>query len=131
MRIQLVQAEIEEALSDFIVKQGINLTGKDLQISFTNGRGNNGVTADLDIEPSQEGRAPRSTVLHAVESTPAPVVTETKVEPKVELVAETKPAPVDEAKPDVIDPPFDTDSLEDSESLVDTAPKKDAISLFS
>jgi hypothetical protein len=131
MRIQLVQGEIEEALADFIVKQGINLAGKDLQISFTNGRGNNGVTADLDIEPSQEGRPNRSTVLHAVESTPAPVVTETKPEPKVEVVHTDKAAPVVEDEPKLIDPPFDTDSLEEAESMVEAAPKKDAISLFS
>lgn len=131
MRIQLVQAEIEEALSDFIVKQGINLTGKDLQISFTNGRGNNGVTADLDIEPSQEGRAPRSTVLHAVEATPAPVVAEPKAEPKIEMLTRVEAAPVVEAKAEVLDIPFATDSLDEDEVPVDVAPKKDAISLFS
>lgn len=49
MQIQLKQAEIESALKDFISKQGINLQGRTVQIEFTSGRKENGITADLSI----------------------------------------------------------------------------------
>ena len=49
MLIKLKQSEIEEALRDFIVKQGFNLDRKTVDISFTAGRGDSGMTADLDI----------------------------------------------------------------------------------
>ena len=49
MLIKLKQSEIEEALCDFIVKQGFNLDRKTVDISFTAGRGDSGMTADLDI----------------------------------------------------------------------------------
>ena len=50
MLIQLKQNEIEAALRMFISSQGINLTGRKVDIFFTAGRGNNGLTADLDIQ---------------------------------------------------------------------------------
>ena len=50
MQIQLKQPEIEQALTMYIAKQGINLTGKNITIEFTSGRKNNGLTADLVIE---------------------------------------------------------------------------------
>lgn len=49
MLIQLRQSEIETALRDYIVNQGINLTGRTVDISFTSGRKDNGISADLDI----------------------------------------------------------------------------------
>ena len=50
MQIQLKQAEIVEALKQFISKQGISLSGKDVSIAFTAGRKEAGITADLVIE---------------------------------------------------------------------------------
>ena len=49
MLIQLRQSEIEVALREYIVNQGINLTGRQVDISFTSGRKDNGISADLDI----------------------------------------------------------------------------------
>ena len=54
MLIQLRQSEIETALRDYIVNQGINLTGRQVDISFTSGRKDNGISADLDIVESQQ-----------------------------------------------------------------------------
>ena len=49
MLIQLRQPEIEEALKMYVTSQGFSLAGKQVDIAFTASRGNNGVTADLDI----------------------------------------------------------------------------------
>ena len=49
MLIQLRQSEIETALREYVVNQGINLTGRRVDISFTSGRKDNGISADLDI----------------------------------------------------------------------------------
>ena len=54
MLIQLRQSEIEAALREYIVNQGINLTGRRVDISFTSGRKDNGVSADLDINVAED-----------------------------------------------------------------------------
>jgi len=50
MQIQLKQNEIVTALKQYISGQGISLDGKDVKISFTAGRKESGITADLVIE---------------------------------------------------------------------------------
>lgn len=50
MQIQLKQAEIEAALRQYISQHGINLTGKTVEITFTSGRKDNGLSAELIIE---------------------------------------------------------------------------------
>lgn len=53
MQILLKQHNIEEALRDYVSKQGINLRGKEVSISFTNGRKNNGLIADINITEAE------------------------------------------------------------------------------
>ena len=55
MLIKLRQSEIEEGLKMYVAAQGINLSGKSVEIAFTASRGNDGLTADLDILQSAEG----------------------------------------------------------------------------
>ena len=50
MIINLQQNEIESALKGFISKQGINLFGKEVKISFTAGRKASGIYAEVSIE---------------------------------------------------------------------------------
>ena len=50
MQIQLKQTEIIAALKQYIGTQGINLSGKTVDISFTAGRKEAGTTADISIE---------------------------------------------------------------------------------
>lgn len=52
MQIQLKQPEIVEALKQYIAKQGLSLTGKTTEVSFTAGRGDTGVSASIVIEDS-------------------------------------------------------------------------------
>lgn len=52
MKIHLKQGEITDALRQYVTKQGINLSGKTVDISFTAGRNGAGLSADIDIEDS-------------------------------------------------------------------------------
>lgn len=50
MQINIKQHEIIAALTAYIASQGINLTGKTVEVSFTAGRKETGVSADIIIE---------------------------------------------------------------------------------
>lgn len=50
MQIQLKQVEIIAALKQYIHQQGISLAGKSVDISFTAGRKDAGLIADINIE---------------------------------------------------------------------------------
>lgn len=49
MQISLKQDEVEVAILDYVRKLGLDLTDKETNISFTNGRNGNGTTVDIDI----------------------------------------------------------------------------------
>ncbi len=97
MQIQLKQTEIIAALKQYIVGQGINLTGKEVSISFTAGRKEAGIIADLVIEdasipgftdtPVQE--TPVLSVVSAVADTPK---IETQATEPTDTTAEAAPA---------------------------------------
>ncbi len=53
MQIQLKQVEIVEALKAHITKQGFSLVGKTVDISFTAGRKDAGLSADISIEDAE------------------------------------------------------------------------------
>jgi len=50
MQIILKQKDIEQALALYLRDQGINLTNKSLSVSWTAGRKESGITAEIDIE---------------------------------------------------------------------------------
>ncbi len=86
MQISLKQSEIIAAIRGYIETQGINLSGKNVDITFTSGRKGNGVSADVDIYTGEK-------VVEATETTEtdttdpvdaAPVMAETEAEPVVE-----------------------------------------------
>ena len=74
MLIQLKQREIIEALKMFISQQGISLAGKTVEIEFTSGRKDNGLSAELTIEddPAQNQAIPSGPIARTV----APAVQE-------------------------------------------------------
>ena len=89
MQIQLKQAEIVTALKMYIVSQGIILANKEVNISFTAGRKEAGVLADISIEDAVAS----GTCVEAVAEA-APAVTAAPVavaQPVVEAVAEAAP----------------------------------------
>lgn len=50
MQVILKQRDIEQALKQYIAGQGINLKGKTVNIAFTAGRKETGISAELDID---------------------------------------------------------------------------------
>ena len=50
MIINLKQTEIEQALRAYVVSQGISLYGRALAISFTAGRRESGISAEISID---------------------------------------------------------------------------------
>ena len=68
MRIQLRQTEIEEALQQYISNQGINLTGKVVEIGFTASRSADGLTADVDITNAIDSAKPTQAIPRAVKT---------------------------------------------------------------
>ena len=100
MQIQLKQNEIEQALKQYITKQGISLANQNVGISFTAGRKNGGLLADITIDdlgeiPGLSGDAPSEVkpALTLVIPTPAPepapwVEADPVPEPAVEVAAE-------------------------------------------
>ena len=100
MLIQLRQSEIEEALKMYVTSQGFSLKGKAVEIAFTASRGNNGITADLDITDDNVFRMEPIQQVKIVEE--APAVTEqpqeTPASPFAEITEEdqdegNEPAP--------------------------------------
>lgn len=51
MQISLRQAEIEKAVVNYVADQGIQMTNKEAKVVFTAGRGEQGLSAAIDIEP--------------------------------------------------------------------------------
>lgn len=54
MQINLRQPEIIQALKQYIGSQGINLLNKKIEVEFTAGRKNSGLSADISIEDDIE-----------------------------------------------------------------------------
>ena len=50
MDITVKQREIQQALMNYIAQQGITLVGKEVKITFTAGRKEAGITAEISIE---------------------------------------------------------------------------------
>lgn len=90
MRIQLRQTEIEEALQQYITNQGINLTGKIVEIGFTASRSADGLTADVDITNATDSVKPAQAIPRAVK-------TEAQVAEQPAAQAEEAPAQEEQA----------------------------------
>lgn len=87
MQISLKQSEIVAAIRGYIETQGINLSGKNVDITFTSGRKGNGLSADVDIYTGEK-------VVEVVEATETDVPDSVDAEP---VAVETEAAPVVEA----------------------------------
>lgn len=100
MQIQLRQSEIEEALKQYVAKIGINLQGKTVEIAFTAGRKEAGMSADISVEDPGYVRSetpvvemPNKPILAVANTKPEPPpVADAQAEAKAETKAETKVA---------------------------------------
>lgn len=96
MRIQLRQIEIEEALQQYISNQGINLTGKVVEIGFTASRSADGLTADVDITNAADSAKPAQAIPRAVKTETQ--VAEQPTAPAEEATAQEEQAPEAQAE---------------------------------
>lgn len=100
MLIKLRQSEIEEALQQYIVSQGINLTGKTVKIDFTASRSSDGLTADVDISNGGHTTIPAGSINRssgeAGVADPKPETPEEEEAPE-QPAEEAGKAPADEA----------------------------------
>ena len=105
MQIQLRQSEIVEALKQYIARQGINLKGKTVDISFTAGRKDAGLSADISIEdpgqqlPDLTGDDDASETTVALTKPTLAVVTSTSAAPPIANDQIKTAAPKGQAKP--------------------------------
>lgn len=89
MQIIIKQSEIEVAVKNYIAGLGINLTGKDVEVSFTAGRKEDGLSASLDIVDSGATSTPVVPLKAVLEAAaPAPVAQ------AITQPVPTQPAPV-------------------------------------
>lgn len=97
MQIIIKQIEIEVAVKNYIAGLGINLNGKDVEVSFTAGRGEVGLSASLDIVEAGSSAmpAPPLTPVKNVQEAPA----EAKVTPPTQKPVQVSRTPVAEPVP--------------------------------
>ena len=73
MQITLNHNEIEEAITQFIGNQGIDIADKCTQVSMVAGRGTNGFSATVDITSNTQGKEP---IVESAETPPSPPTVE-------------------------------------------------------
>ena len=149
MNINLKQNAIIKGITLYLVSQGINVSGKAIDVTFTSGRKGTGLSADVSIEDSDAqqvthhipgfsdadgepmGNQPKPTAVDAVkvDAATAPFDVAQPVEDKVEI---SNPAAEAAAMEDA-EPVLLNEALEDftGEKVVEEAqPKKTKNSLF-
>ena len=100
MIINLKQTEIEQALRAYVISQGISLHGKDLTISFTAGRRESGISAEISIDDVEiPGYSNDVCVAEAAPATKAAVVQLATVATG-EGKEESQPVPQEETQED-------------------------------
>jgi hypothetical protein len=103
MQINLKQNEIENALKRYVSHQGINLAGKDISISFTAGRKESGISAEITIDDvdipgySESAEEVATAPVIRLQSTSVVEVEEAE-EPVVETVVEAADATTETKK---------------------------------
>ena len=124
MQIILKQKDIEQALALYLRDQGINLTNKNLSVSWTAGRKESGITAEIDIEeiPGSSKSGPLPVMNRRdVHPEPGPVLTTTPVNTE----ASTDDEPVSSFQAD------DEPALEAEQAIQTAKVSGSRVSLFS
>ena len=123
MQIILKQKDIEQALALYLRDQGINLTNKSLSVSWTAGRKESGITAEIDIEEIPGSSKSGLPVMNRrdVQPEPEPVLTTTPVNTE----ASTDDEPVSSFQAD------DEPALEAEQAIQSAKVSGSRVSLFS
>lgn len=128
MQVTLKQSEIEIALKNYIQAMGINLAGKSIDVAFTAGRKEAGISAELDINETGANAA-------------AYVAPKTVIEPSIQsqaTTAEFRPTLVSRETADLnmpittahIEPPEATAEVVEPEVTEVAIPAAPKVSLF-
>ena len=143
MLITLKQREIEAAVRQYIASNGINLVGKTVEIAFTAGRKESGLSAEVDIEggladltvPARTESAPEGPGMPEAERTITQAMESgarvTRVMPQAEaaaLVEKSKISPAEGG--DSQEPPFEPNNAKDVGEPAAAPVEKKPISLF-
>ena len=114
MQVTLKQSEIEIALKNYIQAMGINLAGKSIDVTFTAGRKEAGISAELDI--NETGQPQIAYV------TPAPIVAGSDTTHELRPAQEFRPSLVSRAVTDnapvLAEVPTTSDESGEPENLV-------------
>ena len=114
MQVTLKQSEIEVALKNYIQAMGINLAGKSIDVAFTAGRKEAGISAELDI--NETGQPQVAYV------TPAPIIAGSTTSQELRPAQEFRPSLVSRAVADnapvLAEVPATSDESGEPESLV-------------
>lgn len=94
MQINLKQTEITEALQQYIAQKGIDLRGKTVEIAFTAGRKEGGLTAEINID--DQDIPGYSTGADPVQLALVPAGIVAAIDSAAEALAEPQPEPVAE-----------------------------------
>ena len=130
MQVTLKQSEIEVALKNYIQAMGINLAGKSIDVAFTAGRKEAGISAELDI--NETGQPQVAYV------TPAPIVAGIATSQELRLAQESRPSLVSRETADLnmpittahIEPPEATAEVVEPEVTEVAIPAAPKVSLF-
>lgn len=95
MTITINQSAIEQALRDWVSKQGIDTANKEIQVQLTAGRGRNGYSAEILIDNVSEGTADQPSEAKVDAKQPAEQAA--KVEEDSQDAVEEKAKPFDES----------------------------------
>lgn len=96
MQVILKQTEIESAIKQYISNQGINLQGKSIEVAFTAGRKESGISAEIAIEDADDFPVFHNPETKVPSRGVSLVVNTDKDEP--EQVQGTSPVPAPEAE---------------------------------
>lgn len=124
MQIILKQKDIEQALTLYLRDQGINLTNKSLSVSWTAGRKESGITAEIDIEEIPESAKNNS----------IPIMNRREAQPEPEPVVSAPTINAEVLTDDEPNNRFQTDdepAFEAEQSIQPTKAAASRVSLFS
>ena len=132
MQVTLKQSEIEVALKNYIQAMGINLAGKSIDVAFTAGRKEAGISAELDINETDQPQVAYGTL------TRAPVVAGIATSQELRLAQESRPSLVSRETADLnmpittahIEPPEATAEVVEPEVTEVAIPAAPKVSLF-
>lgn len=80
MQIQLKQFEIVQAIRQYVAKQGIELTDKTVDMTFTSGRKENGISVEITIDDLASIPNVAPTPLPTIAVAAAPAANETQAD---------------------------------------------------